>query len=563
MDRFLKITNFQECRAAFNKWMGESYNINVSQLSDSDKNLFEIMTQVKNEYISDPDISIKDLNNISLNRLQDVYVENMGLKKGMHANQSQQINQQFQTTKTPNASSLDRDSALYGQRPMAMAQHVIPIPTNTTNKDYEDVNKQFDLIMATRAPLGQVAPPTDPFATIGVRDTPIVAPEFEKMLTSARDEYLKTNIELQRPLISESPQILYQTQHDISNKPDTAPVFSPFQQQVLTSPQETNMQQAFIKTPVKRATAKKFFTLNGFDRNWKNQPQRYSFSVDFNNFSGTYKNITKIKFPRLVIPNEIIESRTLVNQPKFVYHHDHKLAYPYLLLKVDEFSDVCDGLNKQVKDAFVQFVYCNSYRCPNGRGYVIMEPAQKEHKDCSLSAIQRLTLSIQKPNGTLFNNSLDDYSVIKVDYQCYNSLYLQIIMDKFFDKNEFYIGDSISIIGYNIYMPPAASADLSASDFTKMSTFVNRPEGHEIVQLGDANQNGFYKSFYILAPGHLDQTVGKLTVTKLMVDALREYNVANLPKINGSIINMSLQVALSMTIDTNVGDMSVLAPETV
>jgi hypothetical protein len=325
-----------------------------------------------------------------------------------------------------------------------------------------------------------------------------------------------------------------------------------------------------IDQPVQRATQYKYLTINGFDRDWTNamQKKRFSYSIDFSQLNNNYRNITSIKFSKLIIPNEIIEFKSVMNMPKFVHHHDHKLAYPYLLFQVNEIGDMCDGFSQQVQKSFAQFVYDKSYKCPNGRGYIILVPAQDETKvfyPQSLSSIQRLTFSILKPNGTLFNNNKDDYNVFKVEYEHYNTLYIKIVTDKYFDKNEFFIGDSILVTDYIMYPPlapapshPSHCGSVSAADYSIMAEFVNRPEGHEIVQLGEANDNGFYRSFYVLAPCELDQSIGKLVVKKELVEALKEYNKLSMPRVQGAIINTSLQSVISMTVGTDVVDRSIL-----
>lgn len=541
MDRFLKIQNFKTCCSAFDKWMNDNFNINVETISDidRDKTLFEVMKNVKNEYVSDDSIDIKTLNNISLNRLQEIYVERLNLNK---ANKS--------------LSQLDRDKSLYGKRPAISLS--VPLPTNTTNKDYNDVNKQYDLLMASRRPEEQSDIPVSLHKSI--KETAIPEDAFEKMVSIARDEYMKTNIEIQRPLIPDNPQIIATTPLDHQREDNTF-MFAPIDnhEPIMPTAGGTTIQKTLIRQSQKRQTTYKYITINGFDRNWRNQPGRYSFSINVDDFACKYKNINYINFTQLIVPCEIFENRNLINQPmiqKFA-NNDHKLAYPYLLLKVDEIDDVCDGLNKNTQQSFAKFVYVNSFRCPNGRGYVNLEPTQNESKVCeqqNISSLQRLTMSVLKPNGTLYTNSLDDFAVCKIEYQCYNSMYLHVVTDKYFDKNEFFINDTVIMCGFSLYKPASATNDLKDHDFKNMETFVNRPEGHDIVQLGDANTNGYYKSFYILAPGVLDQTIGKLTINKSWVDALREYNLLTaIQPSNGRMLNMSLQMVVSMTIGTNVG----------
>ena len=544
MDRFLKIPNFKTCCLAFDKWMIDNFNINIESISDidRDKQLFEVMKQVKDEYINE-EIDVKTLNNISLNKLQDIYLEHLNLKN---------------KPVKPNTSQLQRDTSLYGQRQNnAMS---IPMPTNTTNKDFTDVNKQFDLLMAARRP--EESPPPQELSHTTIKEKPIPEDAFEKMVSLARDEYMKTNIEMQLPLIPENPQSIHVTPIDYRRE-DTTQVFSPIDnhEPVIQKPVNANIQQYVPQQDLSnRITSYKYITINGFDRDWKNQSGRYNFGINMDDLFYKYKNINFIKFTQIIVPCEIFEYRSLINQPVQQYKK-HELAYPYLLLKIDEISDVCDGLNKNVQQSFGKFVFVKSFRCPNGRGYVNLEPAQNESKNCenqNISSLQKLTFSIMKPNGTLYSNALDDYYVYKCDYQCYNSMYLQIILNKFFDKNEFFIGDTILISGFSIYRPASATNDLHDYDFKNMENFLNRPEGHDIVQLGDANTNGYYKSFYILAPGILNQTIGKLTINKSWVDALKEYNLLVTPNAttNGKLLNMSLQVVISLTIGTNVGSVT-------
>jgi hypothetical protein len=361
---------------------------------------------------------------------------------------------------------------------------------------------------------------------------------------------LDDNIELQKPIIPDNPKALYESkQIDIKQMP----VYTNIQDLV---PMTTVKQSTIIERPVKRLIVYKYVTINGFDRDWITQKKRCNYSVNFNSFNDTYKNIASIKVNRLIIPNEIIESRNIMNTPKFVYHHDHKLAYPYLLLQIEEVSGMCDGLNSQVQKSFAMFIYEDSYKCPNGRGYIIMKPCQDEIKlyTSHSTNIQRLTFSITKPSGALFNTNMDNYNVFKIEYEQYNNVYIKIVLDKFFDKNEFYIGDTVFIRNFVMYQPASASTNTSSGDYAAMMAFVNRPEGHEILQTGDANDNGFYKSFYAFGPNKMDQVNGKLVIEACQVEALREYNRLVAPQINGSIINISLQNVINCTIGLDMAD---------
>ena len=159
-----------------------------------------------------------------------------------------------------------------------------------------------------------------------------------------------------------------------------------------------------------------------------------------------------------------------------------------------------------------------------------------------------MTFSIVKPNGALFNTGEDDINIIKFEYEVYNSLLIKIVTDKFFDKNDFCIGDTVML---NTLTP----FNFDSMDSNELMQFINRSEGHDVIQMGEANENGFYRSFYINALQKLDTCVGKMVVNKPSVDIIRAYNTNNTinlcaPVAIGSIINISLQVTLSFKMTT-------------
>jgi hypothetical protein len=202
-------------------------------------------------------------------------------------------------------------------------------------------------------------------------------------------------------------------------------------------------QQDIIPKPQTTTSTNAYITINGFDRNVQKYKLRYQFAINVTDFMRNNKSIIN-------------------PQPKMSYLHEQKFGYPYLLLQVDELVNVYDGLNDQVRRSVAQFIYDSSYKCPNGRGYIVLKPAQKErrHLPQPLSSLQRLSFSIIKPNGALFNNSTDSLCVIQVLYEVYNQLYIKITTDKFFDKNEFFIGDNIMF--QNVQLTPSPSWTPSA-----------------------------------------------------------------------------------------------------
>ena len=87
---------------------------------------------------------------------------------------------------------------------------------------------------------------------------------------------------------------------------------------------------------------------------------------------------------------------------------------------------------------------------------------------------------------------------------------------------------------------------------------MNQGVGHEIKQLGSPNDNGYFKTFYIEAPGRFDKVCGKYEVSQPQIDALNAYNDGitwnTHTATNGSIMNNSLQNTICMQLSTVASD---------
>lgn len=559
----MKVPNFKQTTEVFKKYMLKTFDFDVSKADlKLEETLFHTMKQIKSsgKYTS---LTVIDLNNLALNNLRDVYVDKFKLVQ----------------RKKPNVKSLERETSLFGDREVTSMQL---LPMNTNNSK-ESVVGDFDRILKVRNEAGTIKTSKDEI--IGQLESAIDMDEFQTKLSSLEetrknvvvtpppngtvptfdmskreDDYLISSIQTQRPKVSIDPKTLYQ---DISKTTN----YKEGEKLVQVTPDFVNHAQFdIIPQASKRMLSNKYLIINGFDRDWTMHFQRFRFAIDMANLSKPYRNIESIKFTSLILPMEIEEEKSIINsQPKSYYFHENKLAFPYVMLQIDEMSDMYDGFNQAAQKCHTQFGYDRAYKAPNGRGYIVMKPLQDEIKQYPnlLGVLPKLTMSVVRPNGTLFNNSMDNYSVIKIDYTVYNDKYIQIVFDKYFDKNEFYIGDNIMIKGFVIKQPVPPDPCLSPSHYQRMTDWVNRSEGHEIHQLGEANEHGFTNNVFVSAPSTFDQSAGKLTVDKQLVDTLRFYYQAYPvilpnPKVNGRAINTSLQVVMSMTMTLDSGDLRIL-----
>jgi hypothetical protein len=259
---------------------------------------------------------------------------------------------------------------------------------------------------------------------------------------------------------------------------------------------------------------------------------------------------------------EILEVQSIQNVPKNYYNYEFSFSYPYIMLYIDEFGDIYDGTNDNVRKCFCHLIYDKSYKAPNGRGYIILNPIQNEKKvfhPTPLDALTKMSVSLRKPNGELINTSRDEYLIFKVEYELYNVQYLKIVTDKYFDKNEFFRGDTIIMKNYEV---TNVDSGMDSYSITKINEFINRKEGHEILEIGQANNSGFFRNYYINGPGTFDKTSGTFVLDSAMITNLNLFNSTidyeTWTGTNGSILNTSLQCTITFKLQSLATDPSIV-----
>lgn len=543
---YKSIDNMKLCIDIFKKYMQDRYNVDIDTLDDTNVKI-ELYTLIneafqKKEHLNN---DVRNFNNILINRLKMLYVDKYGMMENKKAH----------------VKSLDRENQIYGNR-KNIPDQLKPEITNVKS-ELEMIDRRFDLIRKERG----YSEDNIKISTVNFessKDTALSESEFSdrmKLYENERNSVFK----IDESRLS-NPKEFYASLQPPNNEDKE------FNAQVQKS-YVNHMEQDIIPKPVNKLRTL-YLGINGFDRNCNQYPLRYNFSVDVMKLSKTYKDIHKITFNKLIIPSEIVEQQSISNIPKTSFENSYGLTTPYVMLQIEEFQDIYDGFNDQMRKCFTQFVYYKGYHSPNGRGYIILEPCQSESKyfhPNSLSGMQRLTISLRKPSGTLLNDSRDDYKIIKLEYETYNSTLLKIVTNRFFDKNEFYKGDTVIFQDYKIPLYTSSERDPVTGQYDqqyieyinnkvvydKIMMFMNASEGHEIMEIGQPNDNGFYRNFYIKGPTIFDQNCGKLVVDKPMLDLIVSFNNSNTSyPDNGLVINASLQCSLSCEIDVFVGDSS-------
>lgn len=558
MDKFLKLPNFQKSHAAFQKWMQTKYNVDVSSIKDTDCKilLFNTMKETKENInngtieCNSETIHVDELNNMVLNKLQKYYVDKYSL---------------ISMTEKLHVESLNRDSDLYGNRPV-QPNEILPRKANDTEGN-DDINAHFSRLVSERDNRSvDTISPNNTLPSINQKENPIPIHEFDQLLKKAQSNtLLEENIELKMPKVPENPKEIFQKPLEILTRTQIHPADNQsYSQHASVEPEHesdninnesadninTTESADFVATqPLIVRNDKKYIVINGFDRDITNYSYRYNWRVNLNN---PIKNIKNIKFNRLILP---IENNDRKNKSIIYHNRDYKLGIQYVSLQVAELTDTYQGTTQEIGSTTVCFIFDTSYTCSNGRGYIIMKPSQDEVKEYhqQLTSLSSLSISLTKPSGMLISQTRDMYKVRKIEFEYYNQLYLKVVLDKYFDKGEFNVGDNIKISGYEVFKT-SVSADTTQSDIIELMSFANNKHGHEIVEMGDSNEQGFYNTFYIPAPTKFNEEQGRLIIKENIIAALREFNSnSSINADSTSIINMSLQPSIHFEVDVEEG----------
>lgn len=538
-DSFMTVDNMLVCIEVFDKYMKDKYDFDIftdARDTNVKQVLYKIMNQVENEY--GKELNLKDKNNVVLNIARDHYKQLYKLaKKG----------------KKINVKNLQREQDVYGARSMNTTQ-IKPQALFERGRSTENEYKHLE--EARKQEMQRVQPKfDDPMTEDAFRPDDFMkrVADLTKSrgdMTSIPQERLQQDTEFaKRTIIDVEPKDMYAMTNGTGSgllEKDNTPV------------SKSVLRQEFVTNPTSKIyTAEKYFCINGFDRDWSIASQRFRFTTDFsaneNSIQHRYKNIKSLSVKRIIIPQEIREFSTINNVPKSYYNYSFNFNFPYVFLQIDELDNVYDGTSETIRKGFTQMIVDKCYFAPNGRGYLVLQSMQDEKKvfQTPLSELSRLTISIRKPNGELFNESVDDLKIFKIEYELVNRQYLKVVTNKYFDKNEFYKGDTVVFKGYTlVQLTPA----MTPAAIKTLNDYINRKQGHEVIELGQANDSGYYRNFYIKAPGSFDESCGKFVVDAALIDCLNAYNNAydfnaNPNATNGAMLNMALQCVFSFKIE--------------
>lgn len=356
------------------------------------------------------------------------------------------------------------------------------------------------------------------------------------------------------------------------------------------------------------------------DRDWVNNTQenRYNFSVNFdpaNNRSGfglspstyiKFKNISRIELVKVIMPTEAVDTLSLKSSSS-AYDTTKSVnvfAYPYLQVRIDELNTNGFGTNDGLNNAFgvVSYdAYWASDTTLKNKGFTRLVPkflkCQKIYYPTPLSTLQKMTIQLQKPDGTQYSSTADaldvsgvvtsaqlatggpppttrtaweptgvSVNVANANYYDTSGEYLWIQTKTWFSQYTITQGDRINL--RNVAFPTAfAGATLPTNDFVN---FLNRPEGHIVVDIGQtyvqsttmtfkdgtggSNKMG-YSNFIIIRNNFADPTTGSTALipyggTTAVNSTFMSALVAAPGLASGRLLNLSHQIQLIFRVIT-------------
>ncbi len=304
------------------------------------------------------------------------------------------------------------------------------------------------------------------------------------------------------------------------------------------------------------------------DRDWVNNTleNRYNFSVNFdpaNNRPGfglspaaniKFKNISRIELVKVIMPVETCEV-LMTKSTISVYETDYSinaLSYPYLQVRIDELNTNGYGTNDGLNNSFGVISYDAYWTSDTGlknRGWTRMIPkflkCQRVYSPTPLATLNKLSIQIQKPDGTQFctsNDALDVSGAVFSSmltktgtgwigttladntgtiYRDVSGEFIWLQTTKWF--SEFAITQGDRIVLKNLAFP-AGFAAAGDSNTTSLLEYLMRAEGHVVVDIAqtyvvstttyfkDGSNKQGYSNWIIIRNDFADPTTGSVAL---------------------------------------------------
>lgn len=268
-------------------------------------------------------------------------------------------------------------------------------------------------------------------------------------------------------------------------------------------------------------------SVDGFDRDVDLYPGRFRFQY----MCGDVRNVTKLKATYLNIPVDAGDVGMAV-------------GVPYVLVTFDEFSSSFnDGSGNAVKRSFGKFVLHKINGFPGARSFARLLPQGGGERVFTppIANMNRLTVSFSLPDGGLLSRAEDTHRIVNV-FLNNDAMANWILRTAEVWRTDFQPGDLVRIKG----------ADSASS---KVNEFLNRPEGHTIIAVGElVDVIGQFSSIVIARPYKQDPVTKRMVFDEDTQAAVRDLNPPGAnpyddviaDSMNAKVLNVSLQPSLSL-----------------
>ena len=349
------------------------------------------------------------------------------------------------------------------------------------------------------------------------------------------------------------------------------------------------------------------------DRDWytNQRENRYNFSITFNpanngqgfKFSPSanmrFHNIVRIEMVKALVPNEsvntLITNTGTQGSPTYGTTTSlNILTEPGIILHIDELESNVFGTDDQLDRAFATLQYDAQWvsdATTNNPGYLAMIPkflkCQRVYTPTPLSTLTKLTIQLQRPNGSLISDALDTLNITGIFASSTipstgsptassvyigaavidtnsNSTFYIIRTTTYFSRFAFTKNDRICLQGIQISL--ISGSQRAASD---MKTYLENTNGLLIVGTGyisgsnvytDGANNVGYCNYIVVQAPYNDPTTGSTTINpfgnssslnQALATAIRDVTFTG-----ARLINLSKQSQLTFRVITRDMDSS-------
>jgi len=394
-----------------------------------------------------------------------------------------------------------------------------PRPTFESNL-LMDTGSRYEQLQQERipAPAGRPSVPDFQISLTTSTEEPSAISLFETAKKAREDEAARTKAITGPSETDVNPLARFMSQPSILNDPQNNPTLAQPIAIIAPTPRPNLPQDYIIKQDdiINYKDTEYNLFLYSADRDWYNNTteNRYNFSVNFNvgnnkqgfNFSPSatkkFKNITRIELVKAIVPTEGIENLIVYDTTTSTFNSSTRiniLTYPYIVVRIPELDGNNYGTDNSLDNSFGVLQYDANWTSDATNltdGFLAMIPkfmkCQKVYQPTPLSTLTKLTIQLQRPDGTSISPVSDTLSISNIrlsgavttsSYDTDDYIFLRT--STFFSQWAFTEGNRIQIQGIS-----TTSALGSTTAFTGMVDYLQQSGGIQLVAIGFTSNSG-------------------------------------------------------------------------